>query len=480
MDSEQSTTTTTSSQSLSGSQDSPLYQTHTARLVPFPTHQIEDSHVSRSVDINKNRSPLLFSFSPFPKYSVNIVTGPTSVGKTYFVTQIVNNYKEYFDHRLDRVFVILCNSRVKSISFDENLDVPVEQVVLSDFLSDHLRDNDLVIIDDLQFITPEVKLAISVCAHHQSLASLFVVTHTLLGTKNFELLSLCHRVFLFLGSTANHRLTTYILDRFFGDPITKTYLKTVLNFCANENEVLGLELSPIGHTPQIISAFSHLKYLTSGKQEAKEGRYCFLYPSPHFGERFRSRFSDPSQSPVILKSNKAESMSVAFVHSDSTRNLPPNTLIALPAQFLADQIKTDGGGQPSGACADRAEWETMLEDVEDNIESFFPLKRWKVSKNLAKEILGNRNFCITKDGKSFHLVDKPNTKVNLLSFLGLVTRRAGPNEKMKKPEWAIYNPHIRELLEGGTPRELFINTLLLRKSTDKGKRQRSNKNVVDH
>ena len=123
------------------------------------------------------------------------MTGPTFVGKTYFVTQLVNNYKKFFHSQVDRVVVVLCNSRVKSIVFNQELDIPVEQVLLSDFLPDYLEDNDLVIIDDLQHLTPEVKLTISVCAHHQSLASLFVVTHSLLGTRNFELLSLCHRVF---------------------------------------------------------------------------------------------------------------------------------------------------------------------------------------------------------------------------------------------------------------------------------------------
>lgn len=391
----------------------------------------------------------LFSFTPFPKYSVNIVTGPTSVGKTYFVKQIVNNYKTFFSGPVSRVVVVLCNARVQSIDFDPDLDLPVEQTLLSDFVPDHLEDNDLVIIDDLQHVTPEVKLTISVCAHHQSLASLFVITHSLLGSPQFGLLSLSHRVFLFLGSTANKRLTNYILDHFYTDPEVKGYLKTVLNFCSQQNQVLALELSPVGggRGPQAICAFSHLTQLVSADK-----KYCYLYPLPHFGETFVNRFQ--AEPPVT--------MSVTFLTEPTTRDLPANTLIALPAQFVSEQQQRDVTTTHDD-CADRTMWETTLQDIEDNIESYFPIKKWKVCKNLAKEILSNSAFCITQDGKYMHLVDKPhNTKVNLISFIGLATRKAGPTEHvLKKPEWQVYSPHIQTLLAHGTPRELFVNTLLL-------------------
>lgn len=401
-------------------------------------------------------TPQLFSFQPFPKYSVNIITGPTFVGKTYFITQLVNNKHLFFNSPIGRVVVVLCNSRVKSISFDPDLDVPVEQVLLSDFVIDHLEDNDLVIIDDLQNITPEVKLAISVCAHHQGLASLFVVTHSLLGSSNFELLRLCHRVFVFLGSVANKQLTKYIFDNYYSDPEIKNYLNRVLNYCARENQVLAIELSPVGPTPQVILAFSHLSKLISDN-------YCLLYPWPHFGKIFADRFK--SRPPVELASN----MSISFIQNDSAKNLPENTLVALPARFLENQIALTSNSRTQEECADRQTWETTLEDIEDNIESFFPVKRWKLCKNMAKEILSNSKFCVTRDGKHFHLIDRPNTKVNLMSFIGLATRKAGPNEKVKRPEWNVYTPHVQQLLANGTPREIFVNALLLNKKLKKQK-----------
>lgn len=441
------------------------------QLVPLPSFTPDSPSVSSTSSVPDYSSPTatpstssLFTFTPFPKYSVNIVTGPTFVGKTYFITQLVNHYKTYFaQDSVHRVVVVLCNSRVKSIVFSPDLDIPVEQVLLSDFVPDQLEPNDLVIIDDLQNITPAVKLTISVCAHHQGLAALFVVTHSLLGSANFELLKLSHRVFLFLGSTANNRLTLYLLDNFYTDPEVKTYLKSVLNFCSDQNEILALELSPIGPSPRVLVAFSHLIHLSQPKSN-----YCLLYPWPHFGKNFVKHFEPQSSAPVALAHTD---MSISFLSSDSTRNLPNNTLIALPVKYVKDQIKSrQQEGEGSGStqeCANRQHWEATLEDIEDNIESFFPLKRWKMCKNLAKEILSNVNFCITNDGKYFHVVDRPKTKVNLLSFLGLATRKAGPSEKAKKPEWKMYNPHIQLLVANGTPKELFVNKLLLQNKSRK-------------
>jgi hypothetical protein len=416
---------------------------------------VPSDNASAEMNSDKETTPFrLFAFAPFPKYSVNIITGPTFVGKTYFITQLINHHKVYFASPIGRVIVVLCNSRVQTINFDPDLDVPVEQILLSDFVSDHLENNDLVVIDDLQHITHEVKVAISVCAHHQGLASLFVVTHSLLGSSNFELLRLCHRIFLFLGSIANKQLTKYIFDNYFTDPEVKTYLRQVLNFCSRENQVLALELSPVGPSPQILLAFSHLSKLLTHN-------YCYLYPWPHFGKSFAQRFE--TSPPVKLASN----MSISFPDKESIQNLPENTLLALPVQYVADQVATEHATTSGEECADRRTWDTTLEDIEDNIESFFPIKRWKVCKNLAKEILSNSNFCVTRDGKQFHLVNKPNTKVNLMSFIGLATRKAGPSEKVRRPEWNVYNPHVQQLLANGTPKELFVNTLLLNKKMKK-------------
>ena len=211
-------------------------------------------------------------------------------------------------------------------------------------------------------------------------------------------------------------------------------------------------------------AFSHLQHLLRDDTDTESKREHIVYSiPPHFGNKFASRFLVTEEAPVLVRT---ENMSVAFVASESIQNLPLNTLIDLQVQFVTHQIssnQTDSSGKlKSKDCTNRQDWETTLDDIEDNIESFFPLKKWKICKNLAREILSNPNFCITKDGKSFHLMKKPrNSKVNLLSFLGLATRKPGPMEKTKKPEWNVYNLHIRELVNNGTPKELFVNTLLL-------------------
>lgn len=102
-----------------------------------------------------------------------------------------------------------------------------------------------------------------------------------------------------------------------------------------------------------------------------------------------------------------------------------------------------------------------MEDIEESIENYFPPPKWQKVKNLAREILRNPQFCVTKDGKTFHIKEKPRTLVSMLDFLALATRIAAPMEKDRSPKWNIYSMHVDALLKNNAPRDLFKNKLLL-------------------
>ena len=173
----------------------------------------------------------MLQYKPFPRNSVNLVTGPTSVGKTRLITHLFNHFPVYFQPPVHRIVVVQCNSRIQPIKFNfssdinNQHDVLVEHVTLAEFSPDELRAGDLVVIDDVQKVTDAIRMSISVCAHHYDLVSLFIVTHSILGHVHFELLNLVHRAILFMKSTSNIRLSKYIGAHFYPDP----ELKAVLN-----------------------------------------------------------------------------------------------------------------------------------------------------------------------------------------------------------------------------------------------------------
>ena len=230
----------------------------------------------------------LSSFNPFPRNSVNLVSGPTSSGKTFFVSRLLENYKVYFQGPVERIVVVLCNERIPNLSLNLNSEEEetfIIQVPLKDFDPEQLKENDLVVIDDLQALTDVVRLTISVCAHHYNLASLFIITHSLLGNRNnFELLSLCHRIFLFLKGTANARLFKYLNGNFYQDPDIQQALRDIVPFCQRNNQVLGLELNPLASnstdTKKInVLGFSHLPSLVS------KG-YFIIYTTSHLAMEY--------------------------------------------------------------------------------------------------------------------------------------------------------------------------------------------------
>ena len=95
--------------------------------------------------MDSSESSNLLEYNPFPRNSVNLVVGPTHIGKTYFVTKLLNNYKLYFSGPVGRILIVLCNERVQPLNFDPNqlLDVSVEHILLSEFVPDNLQEHDL-------------------------------------------------------------------------------------------------------------------------------------------------------------------------------------------------------------------------------------------------------------------------------------------------------------------------------------------------
>lgn len=394
-------------------------------------------------------TPPLLEHTIFPRNSVNLVVGPTHIGKTFFVNKLLNNYKLYFNGPVGRILIVLCNDRVQPLALELAAadEVEVEQIPLSEFVPYNLEANDLVVIDDLQIVTPAIRETITVGAHHYNLVSLFVITHDLVGNANFELVRKCHRLFLFMSANANTRQINHIINYFYHDIEIKKYLKTVASFCQQEREVLALELNPItssssssSQNSQVILALSHIGcLLTKG--------YYLLYPFPHWGQTYTAQIG--------------ANYSVQGIELPPTANMPESTLVAVPVSAVVKAKAAAAAAKTEPKCMDKVQWEETNREIEENIESYFPPQKWQKIKNLAKEILRNKQFCVKTDGKTFHLVNKPKTEVSLIDFLAVATRRAAPMEQERDPTWRVFAMHVDTLLKNNAPKDLFKNKLLM-------------------
>ena len=403
-------------------------------------------------------------FEPFPPRTVTLLTGPTSIGKSYFLSRILEHCPLYFSEPVHRIVVVLCNERVPPYSLNGDNLPPIVHVPLDEFNFEELEAGDVLIIEDLQSISPEVRQSINVVTHHFNLNCCFVVTHNLLGNVNFELLSLCHRVIFFLKSTAVSRTAKYVIRNFFQDKETRDYLQTILGFCERIGEPLLLETSPI-HQPSHI-ALSHLAQL------AKRGFSC-LYPHPRMNTFFEKSQSDAEE----LKSEHLQ---------ESPENLPPNTYIVFSSEALDRERKkrstailrqaAEEEEEEGSECADKKIWDQLTKAVEENIEALFPANKLFKIKNLAREILSHPNFCISSDARMVHLKKHPKTtRVSLLDFLAVATRPLAPSENVEKTEYQAFQKMARALLERGAPSHLIKNRFLIQQGNRNKTRPRKRK-----
>ena len=403
------------------------------------------------MDTEPTRPPTVLI--PFPSCSVNLLAGPSSVGKSHFLKHLLTHLPVYFQQAVNTIWVVHCNDIVPVYQFSEPLrHSKFEQLSLTDFDLDVIEEHDLIIFEDVQEVTPKIRRVINVYAHHSHLASVFLVTHAILGNSDlYSLINNSHRVLFFLRAAGISKQAFYVSSRFFRDQETRAYLDTLFGFVERQKGVLLLEVNPLANQPVQHLALSHLDQLPRG--------YCLIYP--HLGTLTQFRKAHPG-------GRVTRAMAEAFAFEEDT-TFPAHTYVAVPADMLLAQkgsmAALDEEEEGEGGCAnERAQWNEIVTRMEENIEHYLKASKWFAAKNLLREILSRPEFCITQDGRYFHLKQSPRGKISLLDYLLLATRRAGPMEKVLSPEWKSSAQMTKFLLDRGAPRSLFTNKLLLPES----------------
>ncbi len=433
--------------------------------------------VSQTMSLDETTHPPRQYFCPFPTASSTLIVAPPYTGKSYFVKQVLESQEFYFERPVEKVVVINCDERVKFYELedppgsfaDERRPLPkVEQCVWDTFDSESLREGDVVLVDDLQVITPRVRELITALTHHCCLGHLFVVCHGVLGTRMYELLSYVHRVCLFTASTAVVRLGLFIVQRFYVDTELKEFLKSVIAICERQQEILVLEINNLpGNVQPYHVALSHLAQLRN-----PEASFAMAYSYPSRSglyEKLAREKRIARLAPKLLEALPAKD------------HLPPGSFVILNpsnVQQLRDEaaaFRDNGGDNEDGGESEGSEdclkkqteeWNDAVAELEMRIEDFVDPKggKWLLAKNLLKEILRNSNICILDNRKEMMLENNERTRVSILDFVTNCIRRAGPNEDEShgdSREYEIYRLYVRSLLRNLCPKSLFKNKILL-------------------
>jgi hypothetical protein len=411
-------------------------------------------------------------FDPFPPESTTLVVGPSNCGKTWFIKELLENQHFYFQEPVEHVVVVNCRPGISFYELQQPPDAPrplceVTEYNWEELDLDRLQPGDVVIVDDLQEVTPLLRTLITTTVHHRGLAHLFVVTHTLLKTPKYELLSYAHRIALLMRCSTVSTLGLFIVQRFFRDAELKDYLKKILMAAERQKTVLLLQLNSLASTAEPYHiALSHLQERTD-----KAFGFSIAYSHPYH----QHNYTQVSSNRVELKKSSLEA---------AQRTLPKATdmvegsFLVLnsecverirSAQEEQEPEETEAEGL---ACLDQDVWNQTVLNLEADIENFVPSKKWMRAKNLLSELLRNPDICILEDQRRMRLKSE-NAVVSVLDFILAASRREGPNEKASAArEYRVYRQFVKSLLDRHAPRMLFTNKLVLPSQSDTGRRQK--------
>lgn len=372
----------------------------------------------------------------FPKYSTNLVIGPSNSGKSFLIQHLLSHSRNYFEAVPKNIYIVHCNS--KTPEYDLKVDISkVHQFNIEDFDLNLVEPESILVFEDVNILYETIKIACNVATHHLPLLSLFIVSQNIIGNKHFELVKLCHRVIFCLKSKAASNSADYIKRTFFKDIETKEYLSKVLQFAERSQTYLLLEINSIAARPSPYVAFSHIDKVN----------FALAYSI------------NPLNLPKYDVRKKYFMEVESFVKDFATP--PPNTLVVLPLNFVQEQVKKKNEPTNS-ACADEKNWSEVLSIIYSTIEQDLPLRRWRGAKSLARYVLETGAFCVTRDSRFTSLKTRPLEKAVFFDFINDATRRYSPWEKPKK-EWKLYKIFIKTLLDHGVSMSPIKNSYLYKR-----------------
>ena len=261
------------------------------------------------MDVNDNTTLPQFSV-PFLPNLVTVFPSLSSSGKSHLVKHIINHANDYFVKPPAKVVIVLCNSKVEAFVEDDT-----SVLLLQDFHPEtDLEPETLLIFEDVQALTEKISTCINVYCHHLNLAGIFILVQGLLGRSQvFPLLTLSHRVVLFLQSTAVSRLANYILQ-FYQDQELRAYIKTILAIAQHQEDIVLLEINKVRgpNQPYYVAIQGLDKFAMDSDTRP------VIFPQPNKLHLYRDMYSD----------NYAE--------SDET--LPAGSFLLVPAENVTKKL----------------------------------------------------------------------------------------------------------------------------------------------
>jgi len=390
----------------------------------------------------------------FPNNSINVLCSTSNSGKSYLVRQILKNRHAFFEGQVRRAVIVLCNTNLSGEIYEDlaDDDFEVEFVSLGDYDPENLQREDVVVFEDIQYLTPAVVQTINVYTHHSDLKSCFLVTQSLLSNKPLWVLtSIVHRIIIFARNKANISLIKFISRYYFHDQEEKDYLRQIINYSEKNNNSLLIELNQIvGRNKSFIFAISGLDNFLGGEKM-----------SVYFPKLYDQHLYQDNED---IQSNEAE------IEGIDPATLPANTYVLVAVKNVRKKVAAAVAGKEEDC---ETVWRRAKDLIFENIERSMKTGKIMAAKNLTNAIMDSGHFCVSDNGRTIELDKNPSTKVPILDFLFAATRQSSPHEAVN-PKYALF---ARILLDNHMPEAFLKNKSILMSAQTAGQKMNKRKKV---
>jgi len=373
-------------------------------------------------------------YIPFIPNSVNILTAPTNSGKTTFLIDTLRHLNLYYTGPVEGVIVVLCNSCVDGEIYkqleSEHFNVEIEYC--ETFEPNILKENYVLIFEDVSNLDPIILECCNVKAHHLNLASIFVVVQCVLDNSVKPLLSLAQNIIFSYTGVNGVRLSKHINKFYTAGQDLKDYLTRITLNSSKLNSLLLLQLNQIARQDQP-NFFAIAGIQNMHKKNPAQPTIVFpqLSKMSHYENAY-----DDNETELDLDPS----------------NLPQDAYVLVPVRNVKKKSQ-----RAKEETSQEKKWNDMNETLKQEIQLNMKLKKQQPALQIVSKMLRYSAFSFSPDGSVVQLTGKKETAVPLLDFLQVAARPAVPNEK-PNPLFVLF---VRTLIKRGAPTSMILNKSLL-------------------
>ena len=391
------------------------------------------------------------SFYPFFEHSVNVISSHTNGGKTTLLLNLLKHCNSYFPPSVDirGATVVLCNNFIDGDVYKEleTESFAVELVYLDNFEVDVLKENYILIFEDVCVLSQIIVDCVNVHVHHLNLASAFIVCQSIFYDKFRNLLSTCHNIIFSYNGSNGIRLFKYVVHYFCATDELKSYLTTICSSSVLINTFVLLQLNQTAKIEQP-------NYFAIVGIEN-----IFKNDPVHFPTLVFPQLREKDNYIKMYEENEAD-----YEDFDSSK-LPDNAYVLVPVKNVKRRNVGGAGARgPNQKPSLETKWNELNKKIrEEIVTSNFKHKKQLQAFAIVAKMLKNADFLFSKDGAKVQIKDLPKTQVPIIDFLDVAARASAPNE-VPNP---IFVQFVKTMRNKGAPLSIIKNKSLLYKMNKK-------------